>query len=211
MNNSFVGDLSKVFGNRKSSKDIGNFLHCLGFLESKTSILYRKLSEKTVNSAFSSGFLKISLNAKKHSETLDEIAVKVGRSRMDDRECARRLNSACDSLEMVSKKIEHKKLLSLKDLLEIVTVLEGSLGTESYMLIQAKTFLAMAPQICRLYDVHLEKFENLLYGIASDEETHIEILENIKETIDAKINVKEGNLPNVKYKNPDSWRVSVPG
>ena len=199
-----------MFGKQKSSKDIGNFLHCLGFLESKTSILYRKLSEKTVNSAFSSGFLKISHNAKKHSETLDEIAVKVGRSRMDDRTCAKRLDSACNSLEMVSKKIEHKELLSLNDLLEIVSVLEGSLGTESFMLIQAKTFLAMAPQICRLYGVHLEKFENLFYAIASDEETHIEILENIKDTISLKLTVKDGNLPNVKYKNPDSWRVSVP-
>ena len=198
-----------MFGKRNSSKDIGNFLHCLGFLESRTSILYKELSEKTVNSAFSSGFLKISQNAKKHSETLDEIAVKVGRSRMDDRECARRLNSACDSLEVVSKKIEHKQLLSLNDLLEIVSVLEGSLGEESYMLIQAKTFLAMAPQICRLYGVHLEKFEILLYSIASDEETHIEILENIKVTLDSKMEVKEGSAPNVKYTNPDSWSVAV--
>ena len=198
-----------MFGTQKSSKDIGNFLHCLGFLESRTSILYKELSEKTVNSTFSSSFLKISQNAKKHSETLDEIAVKVGRSRMDDRECARRLNSACDSLEMVSKKIEHKQLLSLKDLLEIVSVLEGSLGEESYMLIQAKTFLAMAPQICRLYGVNLEKFENLLYGIASDEETHIEILENIKAALDSKMNVKEGSAPNVKYTNPDSWSVAA--
>jgi hypothetical protein len=77
------------------------------------------------------------------------------------------------------------------------------------MTIQAKTFLAMAPQICRLYGVHLENFKKLFYSIVADEEAHMEMFENIKEAIDKKISKKEGSAPIVKYKNPDSWIVSV--
>jgi hypothetical protein len=199
----------KLVGNRGSSKNIADFLHCLSFLENKTSTLYKKLSKKTVNIMFSDGFLKISQNTKKHSEILDEIATKISRPRIGDRECAKRLATVCNSIEKVSKEIKHKKLLSLKELSEIISILEGSLGEESYMTIQAKTFLAMAPQICRLYGVHLENFKKLLYSIVAHEEAHVEILENIKAAIDKKIGKEEGSAPIVKYKNPDSWIVSV--
>ena len=99
----------------------------------------------------------------------------------------------------------------MEDILKnTIDALEGSLGEESFMLIQLKTFVAMAPQIRRLYGVSLKNFRNLLYAIAIDEETHIEVLEHIKVIIDKKLCKKEGRAPNVKYKNPDSWIVSVP-
>ncbi len=199
-----------MLGKRGTSKDIVDFIHCLSFLENKASALYKKLSEKTVSPTFSDSFLKISQNAKKHSEDLDKVASKIGRSRINKRECAKRLTTICKSIDEVSKKIEKKNLLSLEELFEIIHVLEGSLGEESFMLIQLKTFVAMAPQIRRLYGVHLENFRNLLYVIATDEETHIEMLEHIKVIIDNKLCKKEGRAPNVKYKNPDSWIVSVP-
>ena len=100
-------------------------------------------------------------------------------------------------------------LLSVANDLEIISILEGSLGEESYMLVQARTFLAMAPQICRLYGVHLENFKKLFFSIVVDEEAHVEMFENIKVTIDEKIGKKEGSAPIVKYKNPDSWIASV--
>jgi hypothetical protein len=198
-----------LFGKRRSSKNIADFIHCLSFLESKTSQLYKKLSEKTVSPTFSDSFLKISENAKKHSEDLDNIASRIGKSKIKKRECAKRLKTICKSMEKVIKKIEKKNLLSLEELFDIIFVLEGSLGEESYMLIQLKTFVAMAPQINRLYGVHLENFSNLLYAIATDEEVHIEMLENIKTKIDKKLCKKEGRAPNVIYKNPDSWVVSA--
>jgi hypothetical protein len=195
---------------RGTSKDIVDFIHCLSFLENKTSSLYLTLSEKTVSPTISDSFLRISQNAKKHSEDLDTIASKIGRSRINKRECAKRLTTICKSIDKVSKKIEKKNLLSLEELFEIIHVLEGSLGEESYMLIQLKTFVAMTPQIRRLYGVHLENFINLLYVIATDEEAHIEMLEQFKLLIDEKLCKKEGRAPNVKYKNPDSWVVSAP-
>lgn len=199
-----------MFGKRGKSKDIADFMHCLSFLESRTSELYKKLSEKTVSPTFCDSFLKISENAKKHSEALDKIAYKIGRSRINKRECAKRLTTVCKSLEKISKKMEKNDLLSLEALYDIIFVLEGSLGEESYMLIQLKTFVAMAPQIRQLYGVHLEDFSKLLYAIATDEESRIEILEHIKEEIDKKLRKKEGRAPNIKYKNPDSWVISVP-
>lgn len=199
-----------MFGQRGTSKDIADFLHCLSFLESRTSELYKKLSEKTVSPTFCDSFLKISENAKKHSAALNKIASKIGKSRINKRECAKRLTTVCKSLDKISKKMEKKDLLSLEELYDIIFVLEGSLGEESYMLIQLKTFVAMGPQIRQLYGVHLEAFSKLLYAIATDEEAHIEILEYIKTEIDKKLRKKEGRAPNIKYKNPDSWVVSVP-
>lgn len=206
----FCGDYRKLFGKRGTSKDIADFIHCLSFLESKTSELYNKLLEKTVSPTFCDSFRKISQNAKKHSEDLDRIASQIGKSRINKRGCAKRLKTICKSIEKVLKKIDKKNLLSLEELYDIIFVLEGSLGEESYMLIQLKTFVVMAPQIRRLYGVHLENFRNLLYAIATDEEAHIKMLEEIKAEIDRKICKKEGRPPNVKYKNPDSWIVSAP-
>ncbi|MCW3997403.1 MAG: hypothetical protein NWF10_02400 [Candidatus Bathyarchaeota archaeon] len=199
-----------MLGKRGTSRDIADFIHCLSFLESQTSELYKKLSVKTVRPEFSDSFLKISQDAKKHSEDLDKIASQIGRSKINKKQCAKRLTTVCKSIEKVSKKIEKKNLLSLEELFDILNVLEGSLGEESYMLIQLKTFAAMASQIRRLYGVHLENFRNLLYSIATDQEAHIEMLENIKITIDKKLRKKEGSAPNVKYKNPDSWIISAP-
>ena len=199
-----------MFGKRGTSKDIADFMHCLSFLESRTSELYKKLSEKTVSPTFCDSFHKISQNAKKHSEALDKIASKIGRARINNRQCAKRLTTICKSMKKISKMMEKKNLLSLEELYDIIFVLEGSLGEESYMLIQLKTFVAMAPQIRQLYGVHLEDFKNLLYSIATDEEAHIEMLELIKIEIDKKLRKKEGRAPNVKYKNPDSWVVSAP-
>ena len=199
-----------MFGKRGTSKDISDFMHCLSFLESMTSELYKKLSEKTVSPTFCDSFLKISHNAKKHSEALDEISSKIGRSRINKRQCAKRLTTVCKTMKKISKMMDKKNLLSLEELYDIIFVLEGSLGEESYMLIQLKTFVAMAPQIRQLYGVHLEDFKNLLYAIANDEEAHIEILEHIKTEIDKKLRKKQGRAPNVRYKNPDSWVVSAP-
>jgi rubrerythrin len=210
MNCSFCGDYTNLLGKRGTSKDIVDFIHCLSFLENKTSALYEKLSEKTVSPTYCVSFLKISQNAKRHSEDLDKIAAQIGRSKVNKRECAKRLTTICKSIETVSKKIEKKNLLSLEELFDIIFVLEGSLGEENFMLIQLKTLVAMAPQIRRLYGVHLESFRNLLYAIATDEETHIEMLEHIKAAIDKKLCKKEGRAPSVKYKNPDSWAVSAP-
>lgn len=210
MNISFCGDYSKLLGKRGTSKDIVDFIHCLSFLENKTSALYKKLSEKTVSPTFSDSFLKISQNATKHSEELDKIASHIGQSRINKRECIKRLTTICKSIDKISKKIEKKNLLSLEELFEIIYVLEGSLGEESFMLIQLKTLVAMTHQIRRLYGVHLENFSNLLYTIAADEEAHIELLEHIKVVIDKKLRKKEGRAPNVKYKNPDSWIISAP-
>ena len=77
------------------------------------------------------------------------------------------------------------------------------------MVIQAKTCLAMAPQMCRLYGVHLENFQKVFYDIVADEEVHLDLFEIIKAIIDKKLNKNEGSAPIVKYKNPDSWIASV--
>ncbi len=198
-----------MLGKRGSSKDISNFLQCLSFLEKQTSTLYNQLSEKIINSAFSDSFQKISHNAKKHSKNLEEIANKICRSEIGDKECSKRLATAYNPIKEASKKIKHKKLLSNEEISEIISILECSFGEDSYMVIQAKTCLAMAPQMCLLYGVHLENFQKVFYDIVADEEAHLDLFENIKAIIDKKLNKIEGSAPIVRYRNPDAWIASV--
>jgi hypothetical protein len=198
-----------LLGKRGSSKDVAHFLQCLSFLEKQKSTLYNKLSEKIVILNFNDCFLNISNNAKKHSRSLDEIASKICRSRIGDRECSKRLDNAYNLIEKVSKKIKHKKILSNEEILEIMSILDCSFGEESYIVIQAKTFLAMAPQMCRLYGVHLENFQKVFYDIIADEELHIDLFEIMKAIIDKKLHKSEGSSPIVRYRNPDAWIASV--
>ena len=198
-----------LLGKRGSPKDIANFIQCLSFLEKQKSTLYNKLSEKIVNFGFNDCFLKISNNTEKHSRNLDEIASKICQSKIGDKECSKRLSNVYNPIEIASEKIKHKKIFSDEEILEVISILDCSLGEESYMVIQAKTFLAMAPQMCRLYGVHLENFQKVFYDIVADEEVHVDLFEIMKAIIDKKLHKSESSSPVVRYRNPDAWIASV--
>ena len=201
--------IANLVGKRGSPKDIANFLECLSFLEKQKSILYNKLSEIIVDFGFSDCFLKISNDTKKNSRSLDEIASKICQSKIGDRECSKRLAYAYYPIEKALEKIKHKKILSIEEILEILSILECSFGEESYMVIQAKTFLAMAPQMCSLYGVHLENFQKVFYDILVDAQVHLELFNVIKAIIDKKLHKIEGSSPVVRFRNPDAWIASV--
>ena len=180
------------------------------FLEKQKSTLYNQLSEKIIILNFSDCFLKISHDTKKHSRNLDEIANKICISKIGDKESPKRLSTAYNPIEKATKKIKHKKILSKEEILEIISILEDSLGEESYIVIQAKTFLAMAPQMCSLYGgVHLENFQKVFYDILADDEIHLDLFEVIKAIIDKRLHKNEGTPPVVRYRNPDAWIASV--
>ena len=196
---------ANLVGKRGSPKDIANFLQCLSFLEKQKSTLYNQLSERIDNLNFNDCFLKISQDTKKHSKDLDEVASKICQSKIGERDCSKRLAYAYYPIEKALEKIKHKKILSAEEILEILSILDCSLGEESYMVIQAKTFLAMAPQMCSLYGVHLEGFQKVFYDILVDEEVHLELFEIIKAIIEKKLHKSEGSSPVVRYRNPDAW------
>ncbi|MCJ7714757.1 hypothetical protein MUO66_09930 [Candidatus Bathyarchaeota archaeon] len=196
---------ANLVGKRGSPKDIANFLQSLSFLEKQKSTLYNQLSEKIDILNFNDCFLKISQDTKKNSRNLDEIASKICQSKIGERDCSKRLAYAYYPIEKALEKIKHKKILSIEEILEILSILECSFGEESYMVIQAKTFLAMAPQMCSLYGVHLEDFQKVFYDILVDEEVHLELFEIIKAIIEKKLHKSEGSSPVVRYRNPDAW------
>jgi hypothetical protein len=198
-----------LLGKRGSPKDISNFLQCLSFLEKQKSTLYNTLSQKITILNFSPCFLKISQDAKKNSQNLDEIASKICRSKIGERDCSKRLANAYYPIEEASKKIKHKKILSAEEILEIISILDCSVGEESYMVIQAKTFLTMAPQMCNLYGVHLENFQKIFYDILVDEQVHLDLFNTIKAIIDKKLRKSEGTSPVVRFRNPDAWIAAV--
>ncbi len=196
---------ANLVGKRGSPKDIANFIQSLSFLEKQKSTLYNQLSEKIDILNFNDCFLKISQNTKKNSRNLDEITSKICQSKIGERDCSKRLAYAYYPIEKALEKIKHKKILSIEEILEILSILECSFGEESYMVIQAKTFLAMAPQMCSLYGVHLEDFQKVFYDILVDEEVHLELFEIIKAIIEKKLHKSEGSSPVVRYRNPDAW------
>ena len=196
---------ANLLGKRGSPKDIANFLQSLSFLEKQKSTLYNQLSEKIDILNFNDCFLKISQDTKKKSRNLAEIASKICQSKIGERDCSKRLAYAYYPIEKALEKIKHKKILSIEEILEILSILECSFGEESYMVIQAKTFLAMAPQMCSLYGVHLEDFQKVFYDILVDEEVHLELFEIIKAIIEKKLHKSEGSSPVVRYRNPDAW------
>lgn len=197
-----------MLGKRGSPKDIANFLQCLSFLEKQKSTLYNKLSEKITISNFSDCFLKISNDTKKNSQNLDEIASKIFRSRIGEKECFKQLAYAYYPINKALEKIKNKKILSNEEILDILSILDCSVGEESFMVIQAKTLLSMASQVCQLYGVHLETFQKVFYDILSNDEGHIELLEIIKAIITKKLPKSEGSSPVVRYRNPDAWIAS---
>ena len=200
---------ANLLDKRGSPKDIANFLQSLSFLEKQKSTLYNKLSEKINILNFSDCFLKISHDTKKNSINLDEIASKICQSKIGERECSKRLAYAYYPIEEALEKIKHKKILSIEEILEIISILDCFFGEESYMLIQAKTFLAMAPQMCSLYGVHLENFQKVFYDILVDAQVHLDLFNVIKAIIDKKLHKSEGSSPVVRFRNPDAWIASV--
>ena len=196
---------ANLLGKRRSPKDIANFIQSLSFLEKQKSTLYNQLSEKIDILNFNDCFLKISQNTKKNSINLDKIASKICQSKIGERDCSKRLAYTYYPIEKAIEKIKHKKILSIEEILEILSILDCSLGEESYMVIQAKTFLAIAPQMCSLYGVHLEDYQKVFYDILVDEEVHLELFEIMKAIIEKKLHKSEGSSPVVRYRNPDAW------
>ena len=198
-----------MLGKKGSPKDIANFLQCFSFLEKQKSILYNSLSEKVTFSNFNACFLKISQDTKRSSEKLARIANEICQLKIGDKECSKRLANAYYPIEQASKILKNKKDFSEKELSEFLSILDCTFGEESYVVIQAQTFLTLAPQMCSLYGVHLENFRKVFYDILEDEQLHLDLFNIIKAIINKKLNANEGISPVVRFRNPDAWIASA--
>ena len=198
-----------MLGTTGSPKDIANFLQCFSFLEKQKSNLYNILSEKVTLANFNACFLKLSQDTKKSSQSLEQIANQISNSKIGDKECSRRLANAYSPIEHALKIVNNKEEFSDKELSDLLCDLDCTFGDESYVVIQAHTFLALASQMSDLYGVHLEDFRKVFYDILEDEQFHLDLLKIIKAILNKRIHDGEGSSPVVRFRNPDAWIASA--
>lgn len=194
---------------RGSPKDIANFLQCFSFLEKQKSDLYNLLSEKITIPNFGVCFLKISQNTTKNSQNLAQIAKQIDKSKIGDKECSKRLANAYFPIDQALKIAKSQKEFSDTAISELLSILDCTFGEESYAVIQAHTFLAMAGQMCSLYGVHLENFRKVFYDILEDEQLHLDLFKILKAIINKRLHGSEGSSPVVRFRNPDAWIASA--
>jgi rubrerythrin len=89
-------------------------------------------------------------------------------------------------------------------------LLESTVGKEYYILVQLKTLEYMTREIREIYNVDLEDLKDILETIIRDEETHRELLSEMKKILVGEEKQTEDIAPAVKYKNQDVWSRSMP-
>ena len=193
-------------------KVIAEYIDCLSFLEDKTALLYRILSDRTERPLIKSLLLSISKDSSKHSALLKGIACSISDSKHNAKVCEKRLGEVWIIVSTYLNEVNNKErtsMLHFSELLPKLIALESSLGEEYYIFVQMKTLQLMVKEINQLYNIDLEKFKNVFESIIKDEEHHREILGTIKDIIDVK-STEHDNTPKVKYQNPDAWIHSLP-
>jgi rubrerythrin len=82
------------------------------------------------------------------------------------------------------------------------------LGEEYYVFVHLKTLDLMMKEINQLYSIDLGSVKKLFLNIIRDEETHRELLKEVKMLIVPKDEID--STPIVKYQNPDAWSRPIP-
>ena len=76
------------------------------------------------------------------------------------------------------------------------------------MFVHLKTLDLMMKEINQLYSIDLGSVKKLFLNIIRDEETHRELLKEVKMLIVPKDEID--SAPIVKYQNPDAWSRPIP-
>ena len=82
------------------------------------------------------------------------------------------------------------------------------MGEEYYVFVHLKTLDLMMKEINQLYSIDLGSVKKLFLNIIRDEETHRELLKEVKMLIVPKDEID--SAPIVKYQNPDAWSRPIP-
>ena len=82
------------------------------------------------------------------------------------------------------------------------------MGEEYYVFVHLKTLDLMMKEINQLYSIDLGSVKKLFLNIIRDEETHRELLKEVKMLIVPKDEID--STPIVKYQNPDAWSRPIP-
>ena len=180
------------------------YIGCLSMLESKASLLYNNLSEKTEVPLAKSLLLSIAQDSAKHSTLLKGIGNSIASSEPKAKDCEKNLGQMWQSLTIFENEVEAKGSISLGELYEKLLTLESSVGEEYYIFTQMQTLQYMTKEINQLYNISLDRVKSVFESIIKDEEHHREILATLKELSQPVVKDLD-NTPLVKFQSPDHW------
>ena len=194
-----------MFGGKSADKaSIASFLHCLGNAEEEAGVMFLNLSEKGVIISIKQQLLEISNDCKKHAALFWGLSERIKSSKVNMDDCEKKLGIITTIVERVSFEIAKKEKVTVEELHELISILEGSSVEEQFIQIQAKTLQMMSSEINRLYGVNFEEFEEQLVDASRDEEDHRIMLQNIRESLEAEVK-KNLNSLKVKYQDHADW------
>jgi len=198
---------------QNDGKNIAYFLYCSSLLEEKTYQLYRSLADRTTPPLVKSMLLHIAHDSQKHSAILKGISDSIAKTEKKPKDCEKKLGENWKIILNLSKEITRKGHLPDEQMfpwIDKLTLLESTFGEEYYVLVQAKTLQYMTKEIKASYDIDLASIRRILASIIRDEETHMELLEDIKEIYAKRKEKKADHAPVVRYQSPDSWTKTMP-
>jgi rubrerythrin len=173
--------------------------------------LYKHLADRVELPLVKSFLLQIATDSQKHSIVLKGIGESIAKPEGKPKECEKRIGKSWRIVEIILREIKEKPKIpsgEFPKLAEKLTVLESIMGEEYYMFVQLKTLDLMMKEINQIYNIDLGSVKKLFLNIIRDEETHRELLKEIKTLITSKDEID--SAPIVKYQNPDAWSRPVP-
>ena len=192
-------------------KTLASFIDCLSLLESKTSLLYKHLADAVDVPLVQSFLLQIATDSQKHAIVLKGIGESIAKPENKPKECEKKIGESWRIVETILEEIKEKPKIpsgEFTKLAEKLTILESILGEEYYVFVHLKTLDLMMKEINQLYSIDLGSVKKLFLNIIRDEETHRELLKEVKMLIVPKDEID--STPIVKYQNPDAWSRPIP-
>jgi uncharacterized protein (UPF0332 family) len=90
-------------------KKVAEYIQCLSILEDKTSQLYSKLSQRAKRSLVKSLLLSISEDSSKHSTLLKGIAKTISDSKLNPKDCAKKLGKVWSTVSTICDEIDKEE------------------------------------------------------------------------------------------------------
>jgi len=170
-------------------KSLVGFIYNLSLLEEEAFQLYKNIAEKVDFPLIKALLTEISLDSKKHFQLLKGIIDSMPKVDLNTKDAQKKFSETQKAMStFLSYFVDVPKINenNLPDLIGKLSRLEGQMGEEYEILVQAKSVVFFASEMDRNYQFKSENFKKIFEKIISDETRHNEILGTIKDIIHQK-------------------------
>jgi hypothetical protein len=190
---------------RQSEVDVANFFYCSSILEEKVFLLYKRLSENVQNLSVKSLLLYIAYDSLRRSIILRRISSSIAEVETKSRDCSKSLGDIWKIVTAFSEESSRRKIVDCREFSLLVDRLKDLENSHYlFILVQFKTLQYIDREICKMCSDGLGQLKSTFELMISDEETHKEIIETIKNLL-LEEQERRMRAPLVKYQNPDAW------